>query len=1008
MKNISEYFRNSIIASSQITIDYKKEKFYKINIDELNAGNLNEQASNSLWLKYINNDKLKKEKEFIDVIIALKTVKAKFLDSWKLENNIDELTSILFLPARIDKCGTLMIADDGKMPWIPREFLEPMIEPQLSIGKISTYDYFFESTTFERNSIKSWKSYFIYAKKLFEHVTQSDFSLDIIEYGDKLIETEGNVYIFEDTTVSATFHILNLYNHLLKNKKENLLYSKLTNGKRESKKELIKNTDIQKMIEHLGQMGGEYVLSPSQREAVNHFNNIGYGDILAVNGPPGTGKTTLLQSIVADMYVKKAIAEEKAPIIVASSTNNQAVTNIIDSFGKINKLGIKNLEKRWIKGVSSFATYFPSSSKISDAENKGYQYTNVNGEFFFEEVEKKGNKDASLNFFLKEFKIYFNINSNQIDLAYCKNTILRKLRKINLERTHCLSLMRRIKNIIKDEKYYEYINNLTKEISNNQQEINLLNQQISNIDKLTNRYLERLSSWQKSYKEISWYIKLLKFIPYFNNKLISWTYSFINRDELSFLNRKMSIDEIECAYYQKIDEFDIKSVELKSNLDKIKKYQGDLTKHKLSLQKIMEEFKYSFEEFNIYGIEIPDNEFWYDFDICEINNLLDRIRYVEFWMSVHYYECRWLHEKNDITVGQKHTTFENVLDIFYHRLAMISPCFVMTFYMLPKQFFAYGGNKDNHYYMYDYIDLLIIDESGQISPEIAAASFSLAKKALVVGDEKQIPPVWNTTKALDIAMAINKNVISNKLKFKLLEENGLNCSESSIMKVAALSCAYNKYDNGLFLCEHRRCYNEIIEYCNKLVYGGNLEPLRGSFFDIGNNNVLYNFLPPMGHKHIETEFSQRDGCSRKNNKEALYIIEWIRDNYLGIIEKYQKNYSDQNLDRKSILGIITPFKSQKKLILKLMKKKLPDYEKYIDVGTVHTFQGAERKIIIFSSVYGSKDGCYFINYNKSLMNVAVSRAKDSFLVFGDRNCLVGDLYSAASLLKEFTKQEISI
>lgn len=75
------------------------------------------------------------------------------------------------------------------------------------------------------------------------------------------------------------------------------------------------------------------------------FEEIGEGDVLAVNGPPGTGKTALLQTIVADMYVKAALEENDAPVIVAISTNNQAVTNIIDSFGKINLVGIINLEK---------------------------------------------------------------------------------------------------------------------------------------------------------------------------------------------------------------------------------------------------------------------------------------------------------------------------------------------------------------------------------------------------------------------------------------------------------------------------------------------------------------------------------------------------------------------------------------------------------------------------------------------------------------------------------------
>lgn len=54
---------------------------------------------------------------------------------------------------------------------------------------------------------------------------------------------------------------------------------------------------------------------------------------------------------------------------------------------------------------------------------------------------------------------------------------------------------------------------------------------------------------------------------------------------------------------------------------------------------------------------------------------------------------------------------------------------VMTFFMLPKQFWAYDGNDKKNYFMCNYIDLLVVDEAGQTSPEIAAASFSLAKKS---------------------------------------------------------------------------------------------------------------------------------------------------------------------------------------------------------------------------------------------------------------------------------------
>ena len=67
----------------------------------------------------------------------------------------------------------------------------------------------------------------------------------------------------------------------------------------------------------------------------------------------------------------------------------------------------------------------------------------------------------------------------------------------------------------------------------------------------------------------------------------------------------------------------------------------------------------------------------------------------------------------------------------YQRLAMVAPCMVMTCYMLPKQFWAYDGNEKQNYYMYNYADLLIVDEAGQISPEIGMPAFAFAKKAIV-------------------------------------------------------------------------------------------------------------------------------------------------------------------------------------------------------------------------------------------------------------------------------------
>ena len=132
---------------------------------------------------------------------------------------------------------------------------------------------------------------------------------------------------------------------------------------------------IAKSADHLGQMRQDYPLSASQREAVHHFLTLEDGEILAINGPPGTGKTTLLQSIVTSLWVQAALYEHsEPPIMFAASMNNQPVTNIIDSFGNVPE-DETPLGGRWIPRINSYALYCPAHSRQDTAQQKQYQMT---------------------------------------------------------------------------------------------------------------------------------------------------------------------------------------------------------------------------------------------------------------------------------------------------------------------------------------------------------------------------------------------------------------------------------------------------------------------------------------------------------------------------------------------------------------------------------------------------------------------------------------------------------
>ncbi len=956
VEEMTSYFRGAVAAQVNRTMDFKDGGYYYFTFDELINGKIDEEIFKGL----VSSDAFHNNKDSISVIIAAKTIRTIFDTQVKKSSTTEDLTGIYFIPAYLKSDGTLNYSEN-KLPWIPREYLAPMIEPRISLGDYKDFDQYMSDNIGRIYKIKTWKDYISFAKDLYEYVTKGKFN------ENKICETEleTNVYIFKDDTVNATKSLIKLYDSLLNEYEGSKLYENFIDLEYKDISPLIPN-NIDDMAEHCGQMGGEFPLSDSQRESLNHFNHMAPGEILAVNGPPGTGKTTLLQTIVANMYVARALKGEKPPVIAATSTNNQAVTNIIESFGKIKRIGYDNLEQRWIEGVSSFALYFASSRTENNANDKGYHYTISKGDNFIAEVESKDNVEMSKIKLLENCSSFFKEPFTTV--KQCEDKLHDTLCRVNEVRNNLLNTFQRFDELGLTNKSIEgYLAGLK-----------------SDLEALEHKIIQnknRAAAWNKHFENIPLLFRLLKFLKAFKRKLEIRNRLFLETEE-TFLNEYMSLDDIMEKY-----SFIIKETMAEAEI--IKRKYNEVNNLKLYYDDNM-------ASLDCMNIDILKNEKDKEINgLDNANKILDRtLRYIQFWLAVHYYECRWAGGEDSLSEKQRKSNLTDVLPKLHNRLSMITPCYVMTLYQLPKNFTTYDGQE---HFMYNYIDLLIVDEAGQVSPEIAAGCFSLAKKALVVGDINQIEPVWSVSEALDKALAIENKVISDKKEFKILKELGINSSSSSVMAAAAKSCKYSKFDDrGLFLSEHRRCYNEIIAYCNRLVYKGNLEPLRGK--GAGDSKYMLKDIPHMGHKQVSTEYSARRGSSRYNRNEAKEIAQWLNDNF----EKISNAYPKENPN--NLIGIITPFKEQVRCINNELRKVLnPEVYKCISVGTVHTFQGAERNIIIMSTVYGQMDGCYFLDVSKSMLNVAVSRAKDSFLVFGDINCLSNSNESASGLLKKFVE-----
>ena len=252
-------------------------------------------------------------------------------------------------------------------------------------------------------------------------------------------------------------------------------------------------------------------------------------------------------------------------------------------------------------------------------------------------------------------------------------------------------------------------------------------------------------------------------------------------------------------------------------------------------------------------------------------------------------------------------------------------------------------------------DIIIIDEASQ-SDLSSLILLYMAKKVIIVGDDKQVSP-------LDVGKSIDK---INTLRTKYIEEKitnhdlyGLN---SSLYSVA--STTYQP----LMLKEHFRCVPEIIAYSNKTSYNFKIKPLRESSSSILKPAVIDYKVSGI-----------RDDKRKINMIEAKTVVALIK----ACLEL--KEYAASSFGVISLLG-----DEQVELIQKLIIEKIDtiDIEKHsILCGNPSHFQGDERDVMFLTMVDSNSgegplrmmtDGTE--SARKKRYNVAASRAKDQMWV----------------------------
>lgn len=254
------------------------------------------------------------------------------------------------------------------------------------------------------------------------------------------------------------------------------------------------------------------------------------------------------------------------------------------------------------------------------------------------------------------------------------------------------------------------------------------------------------------------------------------------------------------------------------------------------------------------------------------------------------------------------------------------------------------------------LDWIIIDESSQVLLPEGMAALSKARNAVIVGDARQIGPIfqgWDESKRQPPAKRFDVRSMSLLDSVKAMIESEQ--VPSTLLK------------------EHYRCHPAIIEFCNRMYYGGQLIPMRVPTEDAPDPLAIV-YAAPGNHARRPARggsfFSQRE-------IEIIAQLEELRVIREGI------EADDKDSSGDFVLGIVTPFRAQATNLRQRIRADLGEgaHARWL-AETAHKFQGRGAGTVVLSTVLNAHDRAAAREFYDSdaMTNVIVSRAKDRFIV----------------------------
>lgn len=311
-------------------------------------------------------------------------------------------------------------------------------------------------------------------------------------------------------------------------------------------------------------------------------------------------------------------------------------------------------------------------------------------------------------------------------------------------------------------------------------------------------------------------------------------------------------------------------------------------------------------------------------------------------------------------------------------------------------------------------DVAIVDEAGRATLSELLVPCIKAKRIILVGDHKQLAPVVED----DVIEKLNTDSKKGSDEFK---------ADKKDVTTSLFERLFERIESKLDACEYLYNFRHILTY-NYRAHTSICDLYSKAFYE-GILQTKPEISATKTHKlqAFKTNAVWLDTGKRNDKEDKQEGTGKINRCNASIIYHTLKSLKDQILESGKIkdIGIITPYQDQSKLLKGELKNIQEEYKKAnisIDIGTVDSFQGSDRDMIIYDCVRSSKtqntdkvqkerkgSKIDFIADAKRL-NVSLSRSKKLLLIVGDKEYLrtasVSDGENPFSaIIKEFDNTE---